>query len=160
RIDLDVIIDSAEKWGWIEGQGQWALDIVVHNACKLVAGTQQEKQLLAISQQLGVDAEVVRQQYRAALVDELKDHTSRGFAPWVGGKVLSLPLAKILLPLQAIEGRPALAEYAEEDLRRQGTDDLQAMFNWQRQQADLERRSAQLKAKQAAQRPLSLAGLL
>ncbi len=99
-------------------------------------------------------------EYREYLVKELKDHILRGFAPQIGGKVLSLPLAKIFLPLQAIEGRPALAEYAEEDLQRQvsyhGGDEL----DWQRWREEQEKRHTQLSVRQAAQRSLKLADLL
>jgi DNA-binding transcriptional ArsR family regulator len=70
------------------------------------------------------DFNSIRQAYRDYLIKELKDHIIRGFAPQVGGKVLSLPLAKIFLPLQAVEGRPALAEYAEEDLLRQAASEI------------------------------------
>ena len=109
----------------------------------------------------GQDFSAIRQEYCDYLIKELKDHTIRGFAPQVGGRVISLPLAKIFLPLQAIEGRPALAEYAEEDLMRQTIhseklDELE----WQRQYQELEKRQAQLSARQAAQRPLTLANLL
>ena len=96
------------------------------------------------------------------MVKELKDHILRGFAPQIGGKVLSLPLAKIFLPLQAIEGRPALAEYAEEDLQHQvslsyhGGDEL----DWQRWREEMEKRHTQLSVRQAAQRSLKLAELL
>ncbi|MGH7597406.1 MAG: hypothetical protein ACREOI_13720 [bacterium] len=51
------------------------------------------------------DVTAARQEYRDYLVKEFKDHVIRGFAPQVGGRVISLPLAKIFLPLQAIEGR-------------------------------------------------------
>jgi hypothetical protein len=65
------------------------------------------------------DDRVVREAYRAYLIKEYKDHTIRGFSPQIGGNVLSLPLSEIFLPLQAIEGQPAVAKYAEEDLLRQ-----------------------------------------
>jgi len=73
-----------------------------------------------------VGFEKTKQEYLKYLVQQLKDHTLRGFAPQVGGRALSLPLSEIFLPLQAVEGRPALAEYAEQDLRRQAVhDDVQ-----------------------------------
>ncbi len=58
------------------------------------------------------DFSAVRPQYCQYLINALKDHTIRGFAPHVRGQVVSLPLADIFLPLQSVEGRPALAEYA------------------------------------------------
>ncbi|GEM_PF-6938100 len=106
------------------------------------------------------DVTAVQQEYRDYLVKEFKDHVIRGFAPQVGGRVISLPLAKIFLPLQAIEGRPALAEYADEDLRRQATGEVMGELDWQRRREEMEKRYAQLSARQAAQRSLKLADLI
>lgn len=104
----------------------------------------------------------VRQEYCAALISELRYHTIRGFAPQVGGRVISLPLGDIFLPLQAVTGRPALAASAEEDLRRQlvSREEARGVLDWQWRQLELEKRSAILSARQAAQRSLSLAELL
>jgi len=102
----------------------------------------------------------VRQAYHEYLIRELKDHTIRGFAPQVSGRVLSLPISQIFLPLQAVEGRPALAEYAEEDLRRQAASEVMGELDWQRRREEIEKRYAQLSARQAAQRQLTLADLL
>ena len=102
------------------------------------------------------DLAKLRENYYQYLIEELKDHTIRGFAPQVGGRVLSLPLAKIFLPLEAVEGRPALSEYAEQDLRKQ----LKAEIDWRRSRQDMEKRFAQLQAKQATQKPMNLADLL
>jgi HEAT repeat protein/DNA replication protein DnaC len=106
------------------------------------------------------DLTAVRQDYRDYLVKEFKDHVIRGFAPQVGGRVISLPLAKIFLPLQATEGRPALAEYADEDLRRQAASEVMGELDWQRRREEMEKRYAQLSARQAAQRSLKLADLI
>ncbi len=106
------------------------------------------------------DWEVIGQEYRNYLVSELKDHIIRGFAPQVDNSVLSLPLAKIFLPLQALEGRPALAEYADEDLRRQIASEFGNELDWQQRRVEIERRYTQLQARQTAQRSLSLADLL
>lgn len=102
----------------------------------------------------------LQSKYLAYLVDELKELTLRGFAPQVSGKVLSLPLADIFLPLQATEGRPALASYAEEDLHRQTETALLNEIDQQRYQAEMEKRFAQLRAHLAAQRTLSLRDLV
>ena len=102
----------------------------------------------------------VRQEYCEYLIRELKDHTIRGFAPQVGSRVLSLPISQIFLPLQAVEGRPALAEYAEEDLLRQAASEALGELDWQRRREEMEKRYAQLSARQAAQRPVTLEDLL
>ncbi|MBI5715756.1 MAG: HEAT repeat domain-containing protein, partial [Chloroflexi bacterium] len=102
----------------------------------------------------------VSREYRETLVQELKNHVIRGFSPHVSGRVLSLPLDKIFLPLQAVEGRPALAEYAEEDLRRQAMHETMGELDWQRRREEMEKRYAQLSARQASQKPLNLAELL
>ncbi|MCP4616799.1 MAG: hypothetical protein GY844_10195, partial [Bradyrhizobium sp.] len=70
-----------------------------------------EKQRRIAETKLGRVADV-RRDYLLHLVDALRDHLIRGFAPQVGGRVISLPLAKIFLPLEAVEGPPVLAEYA------------------------------------------------
>lgn len=107
------------------------------------------------------DFNVINKEYREYLIRELKDHVIRGFAPQVGGRVISLPLAKIFLPLQAIEGRPALAKFAEEDLQQQSTaTELMGEFDWQRRREEMEKRHAQLSAQQVVQRPLKLSDLL
>ena len=102
----------------------------------------------------------VRQEYYEYLIQELKDHTIRGFAPQVGGRVLSLPISQIFLPLRAVEGRPALAEYAEEDLLRQAASEALGELDWRRRREEMEKRYAQLSARQAAQRPMTLKDLL
>ncbi|MCL4298461.1 MAG: HEAT repeat domain-containing protein [Anaerolineae bacterium] len=106
------------------------------------------------------DFSAIRQAYFDYLVLEYKDHVIRGFSPRVSGRDVSLPLAKVFLPLQAIEGRPALAEYAEEDLLRQATVGTTGELDRQHRSLDMEKRSARLAARQAAQRPLTLAELL
>jgi DNA replication protein DnaC len=106
------------------------------------------------------DVSAVRRDYHAYLVDDLKYHTIRGIAPYVHGQVVSVPLAKVFLPLQAVEGRPALAEYAEEDLLRQAASEVAQELDWQRRREELEKRYTQLSARQAAQRSLNLADLL
>jgi hypothetical protein len=78
-----------------------------------------------------------RQAYLDSIVHDLKDHTIRGFSPQVGSRVLSLSLAEIFLPLQAVERRPALAEYAEEDLLRQAVNQVPSELDWQRRSNDL-----------------------
>ena len=83
------------------------------------------------------DFGLIRQAYFDYLIKELKDHTIRGIAPQVGGRVISLPLAKIFLPLQAVEGRPALAEYAEEDLLRQAASEVVDELDWQRRREEM-----------------------
>ena len=105
-------------------------------------------------------AEVTRIAYLEALVNELQEHTIRGFAPQVGGRVLSLPLAKIFLPLQAQEGRPALSRYAEEDVLFQTIHENTNELDWMRRQIELEKRHTQLNAQQASQRSLTLTTLL
>ena len=107
-----------------------------------------------------VDDSALSREYRSYLIAEYKDHIIRGFAPQVGGRVLALPLSEIFLPLQAIEGRPAVAQYAEEDLRRQVESEFRSEFDWQRRREEMEKRYAQLSARQAAQRTLTLADLL
>ena len=106
----------------------------------------------------------LRSEYFQYLVNDLKEHTLRGYAPQVGGRVLSLPLSKIFLPLEAVEGRPALAEYAEQDLRRMAAEGVNQQpmreLDWQERLQEKDRRFVQLKAKQAAQRPLNLSSLL
>lgn len=98
------------------------------------------------------------QAYRAYLIRMYKDHVIRGFSPRIGGRDVSLPLSKIFLPLEAIEGRPALAEYAEADLFRGGM--TMGELDWQRHSLEMEKRAAHLSVQVAAQRPLSLAELL
>ena len=98
-------------------------------------------------------------EYLNYIIAQYKDHVIRGFAPQVAGRVLSLPLKDIFLPLQSVEGRPALAEYAEEDLRRTAAETSEEL-DWMRRREEMEKRYAQLSATQAAQRPLSLAMLL
>ena len=98
--------------------------------------------------------------YYAYLQGELEHHIIRGFAPQVSGNVLSLPISQIFLPLKAVEGRPALAEYAEEDLRLQAAREAMAELDWQRSLEEVEKRYAQLSARRAAQRRLTLADLL
>ena len=102
----------------------------------------------------------IREAYYDYLKKELKDHTIRGFSPQVSSQVLSLPISDIFLPLQAVEGRPALAEYAKEDLRLQAARDVMGELDWQRRLEVIEKRYAQLSARRAAQRHLTLAGLL
>jgi hypothetical protein len=106
------------------------------------------------------DSAQVAAEYRDYLIGELKDHTIRGFAPQVGGRVLSLPLSRIFLPLEAVQGRPALAEYAEQDLMRQAASEVSGELNWRQRREEIEKRYAQLSARQAVQRPLKLADLL
>ena len=106
------------------------------------------------------DINTAQQEYLDFLVRKYKDHVIRGFSPRVSGRDVSLPLEKIFLPLQAIEGRPAVAEYAEEDLGRQFISSGMGDLDWQRQSLEMEKRSAQLDARQIAQRPLNLADLL
>ncbi|MCP4661507.1 MAG: NACHT domain-containing protein, partial [bacterium] len=118
-----------------------------------------KKQLDTGERRLGRVADV-RRDYRLHLVDELREHVMRGFAPQVGGRVLSLPLAKIFLPLKALEGRPALAEYAADDLRwQEAAEDLDEL-GWQQRREEMEKRYAQLQARQSAQRTLGLQELL
>ncbi len=106
------------------------------------------------------DLHEIAQEYRESLIREYKDHVIRGFSPRIGGRDVSLPLAKIFLPLEAIEGRPALAQYAEEDIYRQMAGSAMGELDWQRRSLEVEKRSAQLNVLQAAQKPLSLAQLL
>ncbi|MEE8586101.1 MAG: hypothetical protein V3T83_14755, partial [Acidobacteriota bacterium] len=101
-----------------------------------------------------------RRDYRLYLMDELRQHQLRGFAPQIGGRVLSLPLAKVFLPLRAVEGRPALAQYAEEDLDWQNRAEEAGELFWHSRREELEKRRAQLLARQAGQRTLSLRQLL
>lgn len=118
---------------------------------------------LKSSGEISIEAEdlrAIQQEYFDYLIREYKDHVIRGFSPRVSGRDVSLPLAKIFLPLQAVEGRPALAEYAEEDLFRQTVTGGIGELEWQRHTLDMEKRSARLGARQAAQRPLNLAELL
>jgi len=117
-----------------------------------------EKQRRAAETHLGRVADV-RRDYRLHLVDALRDHLIRGFAPQVGGRVISLPLAKIFLPLQAVEGRPALAEYAEQDLHR-GSGETPDELSWRHQQAEIERRRSRPQAREGGERSLGLAELL
>lgn len=110
------------------------------------------------------DFDKYQQAYFDYLIAEFKDHIIRGFAPQVSGRVLSLPLEKVFLPLQAVEGRPALAEYAEQDLRRQAAQEVgketMRELDWQQRFEEIEKRYAHLSVKQAAQRTLKLADLL
>ena len=105
--------------------------------------------------------EDVRRDYRMHLVDELREHMLGGFAPQVGGRVLSLPLSKVFLPLRAVEGRPALAEYAEEDLhwQQQRADDSSEL-DWRTRREEMEKRHARLRHRQAVQRSFTLEELL
>jgi HEAT repeat protein len=106
------------------------------------------------------DFDVVSQEYCEYLVKEYEHHIIRGFSPQVSGRVLSLPISEIFLPLQAVEGRPALAEYAEEDLRLQAAREVMGELDWQQRLKEAEKRYAQLSARQAAQHHLTLAELL
>lgn len=111
------------------------------------------------------DFDAIRKEYFSYLARELSAHTIRGFAPQVGGRrVISLPLAKIFVPLRAVEGRPTLAEYAEEDLFRQAANEvnreLENDHHWQHHFRSLERRFALLEIRQEAEKPLTLAELL
>jgi len=102
----------------------------------------------------------LQSEYLAYLIDEIKELTLRGFAPQVSGKVLSLPLADVFLPLQATEGRPALATYAQEDLRHQAELVLMSEIDQQHYRAEMEKRFAQFQAHLAVQRTLKIADLL
>ncbi|MEZ4709074.1 MAG: hypothetical protein R3A44_17840 [Caldilineaceae bacterium] len=131
---------------------------------QLVETREQTKLLRTIAQNTASsdndDFTAIKQEYLAYLVNEYKDLTIRGFAPQVGSRVVSLSLAKVFLPLQAIEGRPALAEYAEEDLRRQALSQVSNELDWQRRREEMEKRLVQLNASRSAQRSLGLAEFL
>ncbi len=102
----------------------------------------------------------ILEDYLDYLVNNYKYHTIRGFAPRVGGRDVSLPLAKVFMPLHAVEGRPALTEYAEQDLRRQLAGEFwesAGELDWQRRREEMEK--AKLSARQAVQQNLSLAEL-
>ncbi len=118
------------------------------------------EQLDLAERRLGRVPDVCRD-YRQQLVDELHEHVLGGFAPQVGGRVLSLPLSKLFLPLRAVEGRPALAEYAEDDLRRQQqrAGDPNEL-DWRTRSEDLEKRHARLRHRQAVQRSFTMEELL
>lgn len=102
----------------------------------------------------------VRRDYKLYLADELREHVLRGFAPQVGGRVLSLPLGKIFLPLQAVEGRPALAQYAAEDLAWQEEAAQTDELDWHYRREEMEKRQARLRERRTTQRTLSLEDLL
>lgn len=111
------------------------------------------------------DFESIRNEYFSYLARKLEAHTIRGFSPQVGGgNVISLPLSKIFVPLKAVEGRPPLAEYAEEDLLRQAVGEVNSEseggLDWELRTHALERRFAQLKISQEAEKSLTLADLL
>ncbi|MCP4697132.1 MAG: NACHT domain-containing protein [Gammaproteobacteria bacterium] len=112
----------------------------------------------------GIRHDPLRARYLQYLIKAYRDHTIRGFAPRVSGRDVSLPLAKVFLPLQAVEGRPALTEYAEQDLQRQAAGEFMAEpggeLDWTRRREDLEKRAARLAVRQAAQRPLRMNELL
>ena len=104
---------------------------------------------------------------RQLLMDELGDHVLRGFAPKVGGQEIALPLREVFLPLQAVEGRPTLSEYAERDLERQAEfgrpeweAEGQSELDWRRRRDELEKHRAHLRAHQSAQRYFDLERLL
>ena len=88
----------------------------VHGAQINVAGDQH---IHLSSLQPVENFQIVRQAYFDYLIRLYAQHVIQGFSPRISGRDVSLPLAKIFLPLKAIEGRPVLAEYAEEDLMRQ-----------------------------------------
>ena len=76
--------------------------------------------------------EEVRRGYMDALVQQHRLLRMHGIAPRVGGRELSLPLAKVFIPLRAAEGRPTLSRYAEEYLQRQVMDEVRREFDGQR----------------------------
>ncbi|MCP4658191.1 MAG: NACHT domain-containing protein, partial [bacterium] len=117
------------------------------------------KQLDLAERRLGRIADV-RRDYRLHLADELREHVLRGFAPQVGGRVLSLPLAKIFLPLKALEGRPPLAEYADDLRRPEPEAERDELGRQPRGTEEVEKGRARLEVRQAAQRPLRLEELL
>lgn len=111
------------------------------------------------------DFDSIRKEYFNYLARNLEAHTIRGFSPQVGGgNVISLPLSRIFVPLKAVEGRPPLAEYAEEDLLRQAVGEMNSEseggLDWELRTLALERRLAQLKIGQEAEKSLTLADLL
>ncbi|MBN1659468.1 MAG: HEAT repeat domain-containing protein [Anaerolineae bacterium] len=106
------------------------------------------------------DWDRIRRQYYRYLAKELKEHLIRGFAPQVGGKLLSLPISRIFMPLSAVEGRPALAQYSEEDTRIEPPGKTAATHDLLLQQEEFGRRYAQLAAEHAVQHRLTLADLL
>lgn len=112
-----------------------------------------------LSSQLVEDFQAVRQGYFTYLSHLYANHVIHGFSPRISGRDVSLPLAKIFLPLKAIEGRPILAEYAEEDLMRLSLGPM-GELDWQRHSMEMEKRSTQMNVKLSAQKPLSLAELL
>jgi HEAT repeat protein len=133
--------------------------------------TEERKQTAALekiaSQVPDIDWNAIDKEYRDYLRKKLEYHKIRGFSPRFYRQIQDLPLAKIFLPLQIREGRPALAEYAEEELRPQTPPEKQQAapekvdeLDWQRRQEEMEKHRARLSASQAAQRPLTLAGLL
>lgn len=105
------------------------------------------------------DIPATRQAYFDYLIHYYGQHVIQGFSPRISGRDVSLPLSKIFLPLKAIEGRPVLAEYAEEDLMRQAIG-ASGELDWQRHSMEMERRSSQMNVKLSAQKSLSLANLL
>ena len=181
-VRLDLERGAGEVWlreydrrggGWVSGRiygktddrGVWPLDHL--SWLRLVAGpsvtlaldeSKDEGQSPSTEPAEGLDQ--VREAYFEYLKKDLKDHVIRGFTPQVSGQVLSLPISEIFLPLQAVEGRPALAEYAEEDLRLQAAHEAMVELDWRRRLEEMEKRYAQLSARQAAQRHLTLAELL
>lgn len=110
-------------------------------------------------------SEKIKQEYYDYLKRGLKDHTIRGFAPHVGGRnIISVPLSEIFVPLKATEGRPALSEYAEEELLQQAESEYGSERNggmdreeyWQ----SLENRVAELKTRQDSEKNVKLAEVL
>ncbi len=118
-----------------------------------------DKQLETAERRLGRIVDL-RRDYRLYLMDELREHVLRGFAPQVSGRVLSLPLAKIFLPLSAVGGRPALAEYAEEDLHWQERAAELEELDWKTRREEIEKRRARLQQRQSVQHAFSLEGML
>lgn len=111
------------------------------------------------------DFSEINQAYLDYQIRTIEAHPISGFAPQIGGgRVISLPLSEIFLPLHSIEGQPALAKYAEEDLKRQAASEvefeLRHELDYQRFHYEMERRYMQLRAEQAAQQPFNLTDLL
>lgn len=181
-VRLDLETGKGEVWlreyeptggGWVSGRrhgrtdsrGVWPLDHLKWlKARPGPSGTplpgEPEADRSTPSSQVAEDLSRVRQAYYDYLQNELKDHIIRGFAPQVSGRVLSLPISEIFLPLQAVEGRPALSEYAEEELQRQTLAEAMGELDWRRRLEAVEKRYAQLSARQAVQHHLTLADLL
>lgn len=111
------------------------------------------------------DFSEIHQAYLDYQIRTIEAHPIIGFAPQIGGgRVISLPLSEIFLPLHSIEGQPALAKYADEDLKRQAASEvkfkLRHELDYQRFRYEMERRYRQLRAEQAAQQPFNLTDLL